>query len=345
MRKPTTPLRLLWLTMAFCVGVSLAAGVATGSNPDRRPYPCNPKRSSCPTTSTAPKPKPTTTTPRPSRPGTGTLTGSIVQTDRTFSCRQPVNLDLLQVTITDAATQKDAVLIRPGCTGTIKRLVIYNTQCDGVKGSANNFTIQSGTMDLPARRSDRLCHQDAFQITGGSNITVSGMTIRGGGHSGFFINGAAIPSNIMLTNSTVGPYPGRSDPFDTDVTIGDSVSSGVSNSTLYPHKQTRLAPNGVYIPSSPSTGGTQARNPINNNNHYMGSGAPPTPNPSPGPPPTSPATTTTTPATTPTPAPKPAPAPKPTPSVPVTRGVPSRSVIRSWLPIFTRASNNGVAHF
>ena len=200
-----------------------------------------------------------------------TLTGSVVQVDKAFVCSQPVSLDLLQVTITDSAAgkNKDAVLLRTGCTGTIRRIVISNTQCDGVKGGAANLTIQGGTIDLPARRPDRECHQDAVQISAGTNITFSQVTIRGGGHSGFFINGTQEPSNVLLTASVVGSYPGRSDLFDTDVTIGDSISSGVSNSTLYAVKQPKLAPAGVYIPSSPSTGGAQARNPINVNNRYI----------------------------------------------------------------------------
>jgi hypothetical protein len=200
-----------------------------------------------------------------------TLTGSIVQVDKAFVCAQPVSLDLLQVTITDAAADKnkDAVLLRSGCTGTIRRLVISNTQCDGVKGGAANLTILGGTIDLPARRPDRECHQDAVQISAGTNITFSQVTIRGGGHSGFFINGTQEPSKVLLTASVVGSYPGRSDIFDTDVTIGDSISSGVSNSTLYAVKQPKLAPAGVYIPSSPSTGGAQARSPVNVNNRYI----------------------------------------------------------------------------
>jgi hypothetical protein len=238
--RPTTPLRLFLLALALSF-------VVDGAVADRA-------------SGTATKPAPT-------------LTGSIVQVDKMFVCAQPVDLDLLQVTITDAAAgkNKDAVLLRSGCTGTIRRLVISNTQCDGVKGGAANLTIQGGTIDLPARRSDRECHQDAVQISAGTNITFSQVTIRGGGHSGFFINGAQVPSNVLLTASVVGSYPGRSDIFDTDVTIGDSISSGVSNSTLYAVKQPKLAPAGVYIPSSPSTGGTQARDPINVNNRYISS--------------------------------------------------------------------------
>src|SRR5947209_2207287 len=115
------------------------------------------------------------------------------------------------------------------------------------------------------------------------------MTIRGGGHSGFFINGSdPAPANIVLDQSFVGPYPGRSDAFDTDVTIGDSTNSGVTNSTLCPPKQISLAPLGIWVPTTPSTGGPQARGPIMRNNVFVGSGPasppaePPGVNPAPG---------------------------------------------------------------
>jgi hypothetical protein len=172
---------------------------------------------------------------------------------------------LLQVTITSASKQIDAVHLMPECTGRIAKIAITNSLCDGITGAARNLTIAGGTINLPARGANLKCHQDAIQMGGGSNVTFSGITIKGGGHSGFFVNGKnPSPTNIKFVSGYIGRYPGRADgPFDTSATIGDSVSSGVMNSTLCPAKQRPL-----YLPTNPSTDGESARSPINSGNTF-----------------------------------------------------------------------------
>jgi hypothetical protein len=197
---------------------------------------------------------------------------SVVITDATWVCRGTVDLDLVQVTITPASRAKDAVLLR-GCSGRIRRVVISNAQCDGVKGSASDLVVEGGTIDLTWRDARRACHKDAIQITGGSRVTFSDVRVRGGGHSGFFVNDASRSGvrDVTFVGGYIGPYPGYDELFDTDVTIGDSDRSGVVRSTLCPPKQTRLARNGIYIPASPSTGGPPARDPVDEDNTYLAS--------------------------------------------------------------------------
>ena len=215
------------------------------------------KKGSSTASSTGPAGKP--------KPWSSTLTGSVVRTNGSWWCRGPVNLTLLQVTITAASTQKDAVHLMPECTGRIAKIAITNSRCDGIDGSARNLTIAGGTITLPAKGANIACHQDAIQISGGSNITFSGVTIKGGGHSGFFVNGSnPSPTNIKFVSGYIGRYPGRADgPFDTSATIGDSVNSGVMNSTLCPAKQRPL-----WVSPTPSTGGPAARGPINSGNKF-----------------------------------------------------------------------------
>jgi hypothetical protein len=204
--------------------------------------------------------------------GTAPPARSVVLTDATWVCRGAVDLDLVQVTITPASQKKDAVLLR-GCRGRIARIAISNAQCDGVKGSASDLAVGGGTIDLTRRDARRACHKDAIQITGGSRVTFTNVRVRGGGHSGFFVNDASGSGvhDVTFVGGYVGPYPGYDELFDTDVTIGDSDRSGIAGSTLCPVKQTRLAPNGIYIPTTPSTGGQPARDPIDEKNTYLAS--------------------------------------------------------------------------
>ena len=195
---------------------------------------------------------------------------SVVLTDRAWICRGAVDLDLVQVTITPASQMKDAVLLR-GCSGRIGRIAISNAQCDGVKGSAAGLDVEGGTIDLTRRDRRRACHKDGIQISGGSRVTFTNVRVRGGGHSGFFVNDASGSgvADVTFVAGYIGPYPGYDELFDTDATIGDSDRSGVARSTLCPPRQTRLAPDGVYIPSTPSTGGPPARDPIAEGNTYL----------------------------------------------------------------------------
>ena len=151
------------------------------------------------------------------------------------------------------------------------RIAISNAQCDGLKGSASDLIVAGGTIDLTRRDARRACHKDAIQITGGSRVTFTNVRVRGGGHSGFFVNDASGSGvrDVTFVGGYIGPYPGYDELFDTDVTIGDSDRSGVVRSTLCPPKQTRLARNGIYIPATPSTGGPPARDPVDEGNTYL----------------------------------------------------------------------------
>jgi hypothetical protein len=54
-----------------------------------------------------------------------------VRTDHTWTCRQKVDLDLVQVKI-GPGRREDAVHLRPGCTGRIGKLVVVQRSGDGV---------------------------------------------------------------------------------------------------------------------------------------------------------------------------------------------------------------------
>jgi hypothetical protein len=195
--------------------------------------------------------------PKPPKPPKvpATVVGTITLTDQTWVCDGPVNLDAVNVTITPAVDKKnrDAVHLRPGCTGRIGLLNVSNSYGDAVKVAegAHDLTIAGGTIQCPAKAPT--LHQDGVQVMGGQRITFQNMVIDCGRaadsliDSNFFVNQAgqstAPPSDVVCDHCTLGGWTAHT------TNIQTSVRSGIRNSTLcvgrFPKLTVTIATNAV----------------------------------------------------------------------------------------------------
>jgi hypothetical protein len=162
----------------------------------------------------------------------------VVQVDRTWTCRSPVDLDLVKVTITRAATHrnKDAVHLRPGCTGRIGRLMIVQWVGDGVKVAegAHDLTVGGGSIRCLGKAPD--LHQDGIQVLGGARITFENLMVSCGRrnsrliNSNFFVNEAGHsrlpPRDIVCDGCFLGGWAAHT------VSVQRSVRSGVLHSEI-----------------------------------------------------------------------------------------------------------------
>ena len=162
----------------------------------------------------------------------------VVQVDRTWTCRSPVDLDLVKVTITRAATHrnKDAVHLRPGCTGRIGRLVIVQWVGDGVKVAegAHDLTVGGGSVRCLGKAPE--LHQDGIQVLGGARITFENLKVSCGRrnsrliNSNFFVNQAGHsrlpPRDIVCDGCFLGGWAAHT------VSVQRSVRSGVLHSEI-----------------------------------------------------------------------------------------------------------------
>jgi hypothetical protein len=186
--------------------------------------------------------------PKPPKPDPNKLlTGSIAQTDQTWVCRGPVDLDSVSVTMTSAYTTRrggDAVHLEPGCTGRIGRIDVVTSVADAVKVAegVHDLAIGSGSIQCAAKLAT--VHQDGVQVMGGLRITFRGLRIDCGRSDEGLIN-----SNLFIKRS------GRSVNPPTDVvcvdcflggsaahtaSIQESVRSGLVSSTLCTAKYSKL---------------------------------------------------------------------------------------------------------
>jgi hypothetical protein len=187
----------------------------------------------------------------PSAPvGTGgrhVLTGSIAQTDQTWTCRGPVDLDSVSVTMTTAISSRrgaDAVHLEPGCTGRIRHLQVLTAAADAVKVAegVHDLAVDGGSVVCTAKLPTM--HQDGIQVMGGERITLRALSVDCGRPGESLIN-----SNLFINQS------GRSTKPPTDVVcvdcflggaaahtanIQNSVRSGVVSSRLCTAKYPKL---------------------------------------------------------------------------------------------------------
>jgi hypothetical protein len=155
--------------------------------------------------------------------GHGVLTGSIAQTDHTWVCRGPVDLDSVSVTMTSAFTTRrdgDAVHLERGCTGRIGTLDVVTSVADGVKVAegAHDLAVDGGSIRCQGKVAD--VHQDGMQVMGGARITLRGLHIDCGRAQDALIN-----SNLFIKRS------GRSVDPPTDVVCVDCVLGGAAAHT------------------------------------------------------------------------------------------------------------------
>ncbi|HJQ73409.1 MAG TPA: hypothetical protein VJ814_00885 [Gaiellaceae bacterium] len=188
----------------------------------------------------------------------------IVLVDRTWTCTSHVELDLVKVTITRAALgdrrNRDAVHLRPGCSGRIGRLEVAQWYGDGVKVAegAHDLTVGGGSIRCLAK-GPRL-HQDGIQVLGGERISFEHLSIDCGRrnsrliNSNFFVSeggrSTKPPRDVVCDSCTLGGWAAHT------VNIQASVDSGVRDSTLCNARFPRLT----------LTIGPEAQAPVNSGN-------------------------------------------------------------------------------
>jgi len=180
-------------------------------------------------------------------PGHGVLTGSIEQTDQTWVCRGPVDLDSVSVTMTSAFTSRGGgtpAILEPGCTGHIGRLDVVTSVADGVKVAegVHDLAVDAGSIHCLGKVAD--VHQDGMQVMGGSRITLRGLRIDCGRQQDKLIN-----SNLFIKRSGRSVNP-PTDVVCVDCSLGgsaahtasiqESVRSGLVDSRLCSAKYTKL---------------------------------------------------------------------------------------------------------
>lgn len=202
----------------------------------------------------------------PSEPPDDQANVSLV--DRTWKCDEPQDGTLVEVTITGTGNKADAVHLNQGCTGevTLHLVIEDGWDCIKVHGGAHDLVVR-GFCEIHGRVGD--VHQDFVQAMGGTDVTFEGFETRnaglpgqngGGGefaiHSSFFVNqgrgGNDVPTGIVCDGCTL-------DGGGTPVAIGNSVSSGVRNSTIKASTKSRC----VELVAGH---GTPAAAPIDDNN-------------------------------------------------------------------------------
>ena len=181
------------------------------------------------------------------RGGHGVLTGSIAQTDQTWTCRGPVDLESVSVTMTSALTSRrggDAVHLEPGCTGRIGRLDVVTSVADGVKVAegVHDLGIGGGSVRCAGKVAD--VHQDGVQVMGGARITLRGLRIDCGRprdaliNSNLFIkrSGSSVdpPTDVVCVDCFLGGSAAHT------ASIQESVRSGLVDSHLCAAKYSQL---------------------------------------------------------------------------------------------------------
>lgn len=184
------------------------------------------------------EPPPTTTEPPPTTTEPPPSGDTVTVTDRTWVCSGHVDLDLVKVTVRGDIGRTDAVRIASGCNGTIRRLEVDTANADGIHvgAFAHDLEINGGYV-----HSSGVCgscgsvHVDGIQVLGGQRITMRNLDVNypTATNSALYINqgsgGQDRPTDVVCDGCTFRRSPTR----NRVVRIGDSLRSGIRNSTVY----------------------------------------------------------------------------------------------------------------
>jgi len=158
-----------------------------------------------------------------------------VRTDHTWTCRQKVDLDLVEVKIA-RGEREDAVHLRPGCTGRIGKLVVVQRSGDGVKVAegVHDLVVGGGSIRCLAKAPD--FHQDGIQVLGGARITFRELTISCGRRDARLVNANLFikqagrsrlpPRDVVCESCSFGGWAAHT------VSVQTSVRSGVTGSKI-----------------------------------------------------------------------------------------------------------------
>jgi Ca2+-binding RTX toxin-like protein len=159
----------------------------------------------------------------------------VVQTDKTWICNGPVDLDLVKVTMNAGAKDVDAIHLRTNCSGTIRRIEVDTWAGDGMKINApapvaHDLVIWGGYIRCYDRPEG--AHQDGIQALGGERITLRNLEINcnSGSNAQLFLNAAngGMPTDIVCEKCFLGSGAA------TTLRVSESVRSGARNSTICP---------------------------------------------------------------------------------------------------------------
>lgn len=154
-----------------------------------------------------------------------------------FTCRGPIDIDLLKVTIGSGGG--DAINFNTGCSGRIGRIECDTSSEDCVKvqnaspNAAHDINVFGGYLRSHGWNSG--AHQDCVQAMGGTRIHFFNVAIDciGPGGGNFFVNkagsGATTPTDITCTNCAMGPN--HQNPA-AHVRINNAKNSGITDTLV-----------------------------------------------------------------------------------------------------------------
>ena len=157
--------------------------------------------------------------------------------DRTFVCDGLVNYGTVKVTISGNLGRTDAVRFAAGCTGRIDRLEVDTSNADGIHigAFAHDLVVASGYVHSHGVCGDcGSVHIDGIQALGGQRITMTlDVDYPTATNSALYINtgsgGQDRPTDIVCDGCTFRRSPDK----NRVVRIGNSLRSGIRNSTVY----------------------------------------------------------------------------------------------------------------
>lgn len=173
-------------------------------------------------------PPPPSPPPSPPSPPSG---NSIVLENRSWTCRGPVNLDLVRVTMRTGGG--DAIYLREGCTGRIGRIEVQTWVADGLKinapePAAHDLVIEGGYIRCYDKRAG--VHQDGIQAMSGTRITLRNLEVNCNStpNAQLFINAAngGKPTDIVCDGCTLGKGGAHS------LLVMSSTRSGARNTVI-----------------------------------------------------------------------------------------------------------------
>jgi len=174
-------------------------------------------------------PAPTGPTAPAAPPTAAGSSRSVVLVDQAWTCRGPVDLDLVKITMHSGG---DAIYLRQNCTGRIGRIEVDTWTGDGLKvnapaPAAHDLTIGGGYIRCHANAGG---HQDGIQAMGGRNITFRGLEIKcdSNPNAQLFINSVngGNPASIVCDGCLLGRGAAST------LLIKSSSGSGARNSTI-----------------------------------------------------------------------------------------------------------------
>ena len=159
--------------------------------------------------------------------------GSIHLVDEPWICHGSVDLDLVKVEI--KTVQGDAIYLRQGCTGRIKRIEVDTWKGDGVKVNvpepvAHDLVVEGGYVRCHAQGSGG--HQDGIQVMGGERITFKDLEIQCSSdpNAQFYVSALApgMPTDVVCDGCLLGGGAAQT------LFVDESVRSGARNTLICP---------------------------------------------------------------------------------------------------------------